>query len=91
MSRFLQTLYSGKKAPSRSRPTPSYRPTLEALEDRLVPSTLTVTNPADNGAMGSLRYEVNLANADSARGISDTIVFSNNVVGTYAGGMAPSP
>jgi hypothetical protein len=46
----------------------NFRPRLEALEGRDVPSTLTVTNNLDSGA-GSLRYEI--AHARS----NDTIVF----------------
>lgn len=47
---------------------PGFRPQLDALEDRCVPSTLKVTNILDSGA-GSLRYEI--AQAQSG----DTIVF----------------
>jgi hypothetical protein len=47
---------------------PRFRPQLEALEDRCVPSTLKVVNTADYGP-GSLPYEI--AQAQS----SDTIVF----------------
>jgi hypothetical protein len=63
-------LRSGKRhgsAPKR----PTFRPTLEALEGRDVPSTLTVTNNLDYGP-GSLRYEISQANA------GDTIVFNLN-------------
>ena len=38
-------------------PARSYRPRLEALEDRWVPSTLTVRNNLDSGA-GSLRAKI---------------------------------
>ena len=31
------------------------RPRLEALEDRWLPSTLTVTSPLDDGSSGTLR------------------------------------
>jgi hypothetical protein len=48
--------------------TATFRPRLEALEDRCVPSTLKVTNTADSGP-GSLRYEIAQANS------GDTIVF----------------
>ena len=50
----------GRHAPAgRKRPAP-FRPHLEALEDRWVPSTLTVTNNLDTGAAGdgSLRGEI---------------------------------
>src|SRR5439155_817817 len=46
----------------------TFRPCLEALESRDVPSTLTVTNNLDSGA-GSLRYEIDAAHA------GDTIAF----------------
>src|SRR6516165_9998514 len=46
-----------------------FRPLLETLEDRLVPSTLTVTNTLDSG-MGSLRAEIAAAHK------GDTIVFN---------------
>jgi predicted outer membrane repeat protein len=39
----------------------SFRPCLEALEDRSVPSTLSVTSNADNGAAGTLRWAVTQA------------------------------
>src|SRR5262245_6116726 len=45
---------------SRQRPArlkPSFMPSLESLEDRTVPSTLTVLNNLDRGA-GSLRYAI---------------------------------
>jgi hypothetical protein len=58
----------GSKARAVRRPTARFRPRLEALEDRCVPSTLTVTNAADSGP-GSLRYEISQANT------GDTIVF----------------
>jgi hypothetical protein len=52
----------------------SFVPRLESLEDRTVPSTLTVTNPLDKGA-GSLRYTI--TNAKSG----DTIVFAPSLDG----------
>jgi predicted outer membrane repeat protein len=39
----------------------SFRPCLEGLEDRCVPSTLRVTSNADNGAAGTLRWAVQQA------------------------------
>src|SRR6516162_4900674 len=54
-----------------------FRPLLETLEDRWVPSTLTVTNTLDSGA-GSLRAAVAIANAAKT---SDTIVFAPSLNG----------
>jgi hypothetical protein len=53
----------------------SFRPQLEALEDRCVPSTLTVTNNLDSGP-GSLRAEIAAANS------GDTVVFDPSLAGT---------
>src|SRR5262245_19424342 len=53
--------------PRRSTTT-CFRPRLESLEDRCVPSTLKVTNILDSGT-GSLRYEIAQARSN------DTIVF----------------
>jgi predicted outer membrane repeat protein len=50
------------------------RPRLEALEDRSLPSTLTVTNTQDHGR-GSLRAEIAAAHS------GDTIVFSPSLDG----------
>src|SRR4051812_27705122 len=46
-----------------SHRAPTHRPSLEVLEDRVVPSTFTVKNLADTGA-GSLRQAVLDANAN---------------------------
>jgi predicted outer membrane repeat protein len=51
------------------------RPRLEALEDRWLPSTLTVTSPLDDGSSGTLRSTI----AAAANG--DTIVFDNSLYG----------
>src|SRR6516162_824949 len=68
---------SASGAPGRARKSPikrpTFRPRLEALEDRCVPtkvtgSTWTVTNVGDSGP-GSLRDEIAQANS------GDTIVF----------------
>jgi hypothetical protein len=71
----LFTLWPRKRAPrSATKPArrhAAFRPRLEALEDRCVPSTLTVTSSLDYGP-GSLPYEISQANA------GDTIVFNLN-------------
>jgi hypothetical protein len=59
------------------RATASFRPQLEVLEGRDVPSTLTVTNNLDTGK-GSLRYEIAQAEKSSGR---DTIVFAPSLDG----------
>lgn len=46
------------------RPRPSFLPTPEALDERVVPSTLTVTNNLDSGP-GSLRAEIAAAKPGS--------------------------
>jgi hypothetical protein len=57
------------RAPGASRERPTFRPRLEALEGRCLPTILTVTTTADSGP-GSLRYEISQANS------GDTIVFN---------------
>src|SRR4051794_8796697 len=55
-----------------------FRPSLEVLEDRTVPSTFIVKNLGDAGA-GSLRQAVLDANAN---GVLDTVVFKPGLEGT---------
>ena len=55
--------------------TSTFRPRVEVLEGRDVPSTLAVTNNLDNGSVGSLRYEV----AQAKKG--DTIIFAPSLDG----------
>jgi hypothetical protein len=57
-----------------SRKPPRFRPRLEALEGRWLPSTLTVLNNLDRGR-GSLRAEIAAAQS------GDTIVFAPNLNG----------
>src|SRR5262249_45703216 len=61
-----------RPAPSARRRPGSFRPHLETLEDRWVPSTLTVTNNLDTGVVGdgSLRGEIAAAQS------GDTINFA---------------
>src|SRR5436309_17430 len=59
------------------RPMPRIRPRLEILEDRCLPSTLTVLNNTDTGVSGdgSLRGEIAAAQS------GDTIVFDPSLNG----------
>jgi hypothetical protein len=67
---------SGLRKPKASSRKPlHFRPQLEALEDRWMPSTLTVTNNLDNGSAGSLRAEIAVANS------GDTIEFAPSLSG----------
>jgi hypothetical protein len=74
---WLRTHHSNRALrgrPRHRRTAPRFRPQLEALEARDVPSTLTVTNNLDSGS-GSLRAEI--ATAQSG----DTIVFAPSLDG----------
>jgi hypothetical protein len=75
LSSWLQKRTSSTPAVNR-RPRPTFRPRLEGLEDRWLPSTVTVTNNLDGAYPGSLRYEINY---DAQSG--DTIVFDSSLSG----------
>ncbi|HEV3261499.1 MAG TPA: right-handed parallel beta-helix repeat-containing protein [Gemmataceae bacterium] len=68
-----------------------FKPTLEAFEDRDLPSTFTVVNLADTGRgsllIGDLRYAVNTANANPD--LSNRIVFQPGLAGTI--GLTQGP
>src|SRR6516162_9517076 len=68
----------GRPRRQRSLRATTYRPGLEVLEDRCLPSTFTVTNLLDTGA-GSLRAAVAAANANPG---ADDIAFT--VTGSIA-------
>ncbi len=70
---WLQKRMTGRPY-TRRTPAPRFRPQLETLEARDVPSTLTVTNNLDSG-VGSLRAEIAAAKA------MDTIVFALSLDG----------
>jgi predicted outer membrane repeat protein len=78
LTRWLSNQLGLSQWPASRRQTPTARPTfrpkLEALEDRWLPSTLTVTKTLDSGA-GSLRAVI-----AAARG-GDTIVFAPSLDG----------
>jgi hypothetical protein len=71
--RQIQRWLSGSREPKRSRATrrPRFRPSLEALEDRLTPSTIppiTITTDSNTAGAGSLRDAVIAANRDTSSG-----------------------
>lgn len=78
LTHFLATRLGLSTRPASPRKTPAahprFRPMLEALEDRWVPSTLTVTITANSGT-GSLRAEIAAAQS------GDTIVFAPSLDG----------
>src|SRR5947209_16982329 len=68
------------RSPKQRRPAVGHRPArwrprLEVLEDRFVPSTLTVTSAADDGTSGTLRAVIGAASPGS------TIVFDHRLDG----------
>jgi hypothetical protein len=79
-----RTSTRGPSGPAQQRPaSPRYRPRIEVLEGRCLPSTLTVTNNLDSGT-GSLRADIAAAQS------GDTIVFAASLKGqtiTLTGGV----
>jgi hypothetical protein len=70
-----QSSTRNRQGPGQHRPlAPRFRPRLEALEGRWLPSTLTVTNNLDSGA-GSVRAEIAAAKS------GDKIVFAPSLNG----------
>jgi hypothetical protein len=69
-----------------SRKANSFRPALEGLEGRLALSTaaahFNVTSALDNGAVGTLRWAVGQANADTMSGVSATVSFASSLRGS---------
>src|SRR5262245_8025051 len=64
-SRFFNQFRS-RQAPARKPSSrPGHRLRLEALEDRCVPSTLTVISAADDGSAGTLRAVIAAASPSS--------------------------
>src|SRR5262249_55882535 len=77
--RTIRRVFSGRSRvvapPDKPAGKSRFRPALESLEDRTVPSTLTVTNLLDSGA-GSLRDQIGAAAS------GDTINFASGLSGT---------
>jgi parallel beta-helix repeat protein len=73
LSKWITSGTQTQRAPAR-KPTSRFRPQLESLEGRDMPSTLTVTSAADSGA-GSLRADIAAANP------GDTINFAPSLNG----------
>lgn len=73
LSKWITAETQNRRAPAR-KATRCFRPQLETLEGRDVPSTLTVTNNLDSGA-GSLRADIAAANT------GDTINFAPSLNG----------
>jgi fibronectin-binding autotransporter adhesin len=71
-SLFARTPRTVRKAPAR------FRPRVEALEDRVTPTTYTVTSLAGDNSAGSLRQAIALANAQPGK---DTITFASGLAG----------
>jgi predicted outer membrane repeat protein len=75
-----------KRCPTKPRRRTSFRPRLEVLEDRSLPSTYVVNNLGDTGDglgnAGDLRYCITQANADADP--SNVIAFQRGLSGTIS-------
>jgi hypothetical protein len=67
-----------RRTPAR-KPASRFRPVLENLEERDVPTTLTVTSPLDDGSAGTLRADIIAAQS------GDTIQFASTLAGQTIG------
>ncbi len=74
------TSHKSRQLKTARRARSSFRPRLDALEDRTAPAVFTVVNTLDDGSAGSLRWAVTQANAD-ADPLSD---INFNIPGTGA-------
>ena len=77
-------MFSPSRRPSRTvprpaRPRPTFRPRLEALEDRTAPAMLLVTSLADDGGAGTLRSLIAVAQTNGDA--SNTIDFDPSLAG----------
>ncbi len=80
-SRWLRTSFAASSpATGTARLAARFRPGVEALEDRLVLTTWTVTSNGDDGSSGTLRWAIMQANG----GTNDTVAFH---IGSY--GLSP--
>src|SRR5262245_12966311 len=79
MRSWLRNVFARPVSPPTRKAANRARLVVEALEDRCVPATFTVTNVLDDGSVGSLRWAVSQANATAG---ADTINFSSTVFNT---------
>src|SRR5689334_6749398 len=77
LARVARTRRASRLSPAR----PGFRPTLEGLEDRVVPAPSSVSN-TNNAGDGSLRAAIQAAYMAGAGGASQTIIFAHGVTGT---------
>ena len=58
MRTWIRNLFTRPAVRTVRRAARGFRPSLEVLEDRVVPATFTVLNTLDDGSVGSLRWAV---------------------------------